>query len=192
MMRGEATEGRDCMGATPRGSGAITARPFNFLTSSSSNSSSGSFSHPSLPLSSSITGVLACLDSFMNIAMEQTEEYVHGQLKAKYGDCFIRGNNGRFVLSWQGGEEGEGGRGCGVFDLSSCCASRPFFCKVRLVAAFRSLSLKMRLRGGSSPKGQSGPYVVVKLSFNMPVASNQVVLPLITPSLFLPPFLLSH
>lgn len=30
----------------------------------------------------------------MNIAMEQTEEYVHGQLKAKYGDCFIRGNNG--------------------------------------------------------------------------------------------------
>jgi hypothetical protein len=30
----------------------------------------------------------------MNIAMEQTEEYVNGQLKAKYGDCFIRGNNG--------------------------------------------------------------------------------------------------
>jgi hypothetical protein len=33
----------------------------------------------------------------MNIAMEQTEEYVDGQLKAKYGDCFIRGNNGTFV-----------------------------------------------------------------------------------------------
>ena len=31
----------------------------------------------------------------MNIAMEQTEEYVNGQLKAKYGDTFIRGNNGR-------------------------------------------------------------------------------------------------
>lgn len=30
----------------------------------------------------------------MNIAMEQTEEYVNGQLKTKYGDCFIRGNNG--------------------------------------------------------------------------------------------------
>lgn len=29
----------------------------------------------------------------MNIAMEQTEEYEHDQLKAKYGDCFIRGNN---------------------------------------------------------------------------------------------------
>jgi hypothetical protein len=40
------------------------------------------------------SGVLACLDSFMNIAMEQTEEYQDGQLKAKYGDCFIRGNNG--------------------------------------------------------------------------------------------------
>lgn len=39
----------------------------------------------------------------MNIAMEQTEEYVQGQLKAKYGDCFIRGNNGRFVLFWCGG-----------------------------------------------------------------------------------------
>ena len=39
-------------------------------------------------------GVLACLDGYMNIAMEQTEEYVDGQLKAKYGDAFIRGNNG--------------------------------------------------------------------------------------------------
>ena len=40
------------------------------------------------------SGVLACLDGYMNIAMEQTEEYVNGQLKAKYGDTFIRGNNG--------------------------------------------------------------------------------------------------
>ena len=30
----------------------------------------------------------------MNIAMEQTEEYVNSQLKNKYGDAFIRGNNG--------------------------------------------------------------------------------------------------
>lgn len=36
-------------------------------------------------------GILACLDGYMNIAMEQTEEYVNGQLKNKYGDCFIRG-----------------------------------------------------------------------------------------------------
>ena len=34
------------------------------------------------------------MDGYMNIAMEQTEEYVNGQLKAKYGDTFIRGNNG--------------------------------------------------------------------------------------------------
>ncbi|TRZ20339.1 hypothetical protein HGM15179_006762 [Zosterops borbonicus] len=40
-------------------------------------------------------GVLACLDGYMNIALEQTEEYVNGQLKNKYGDAFIRGNNGR-------------------------------------------------------------------------------------------------
>ncbi len=40
-------------------------------------------------------GILACLDGFMNIAMEQTEEYIDGQMKNKYGDCFIRGNNGK-------------------------------------------------------------------------------------------------
>jgi len=39
-------------------------------------------------------GVLACLDGYMNIALEQTEEYVNGQLRNKYGDAFIRGNNG--------------------------------------------------------------------------------------------------
>jgi hypothetical protein len=45
-------------------------------------------------------GVLACLDGYMNIAMEQTEEFVDGQLKAKYGDCFIRGNNGECNLQY--------------------------------------------------------------------------------------------
>eukprot|EP00887_Chlorella_sp_A99_P002899 scaffold6.g2899.t1 len=42
-------------------------------------------------------GILACLDGYMNIAMEQTEEYVNGQLKNKYGDCFIRGNNVLYI-----------------------------------------------------------------------------------------------
>ena len=42
-------------------------------------------------------GVLACLDGYMNIAMEQTEEYVDGKLKNKYGDCFIRGNNVLYI-----------------------------------------------------------------------------------------------
>lgn len=32
----------------------------------------------------------------MNIALEQTEEYVNGQLTNSYGDAFIRGNNGSF------------------------------------------------------------------------------------------------
>ena len=40
-------------------------------------------------------GNLACLDGYMNIAMEQTEEYVDGELKNRYGDAFIRGNNGK-------------------------------------------------------------------------------------------------
>ena len=34
---------------------------------------------------------------YMNIALEQTEEYVHGQLKNKYGDTFIRGNNVLYI-----------------------------------------------------------------------------------------------
>jgi U6 snRNA-associated Sm-like protein LSm6 len=42
-------------------------------------------------------GVLVCLDGYMNIALEQTEEYVNGQLKNKYGDTFIRGNNVLYI-----------------------------------------------------------------------------------------------
>jgi U6 snRNA-associated Sm-like protein LSm6 len=42
-------------------------------------------------------GVLACLDGYMNIALEQTEEYAGGQLKNKYGDAFIRGNNVLYI-----------------------------------------------------------------------------------------------
>ncbi|CAH8519343.1 unnamed protein product [Schistosoma mattheei] len=38
-------------------------------------------------------GVLISLDGYMNVVLEQTEEYVDGQLKNKYGDTFIRGNN---------------------------------------------------------------------------------------------------
>lgn len=44
-----------------------------------------------------ISGVLACLDGYMNIALEQTEEYVNGQLKNKFGDAFIRGNNVLYI-----------------------------------------------------------------------------------------------
>ena len=35
----------------------------------------------------------------MNVNLEQTEEYVSGQLKATYGDAFIRGNNILYILS---------------------------------------------------------------------------------------------
>merc|ERR1719232_626194 len=42
-------------------------------------------------------GILNCLDGYMNIALEQTEEYVNGQLKKKYGDAFIRGNNVLYI-----------------------------------------------------------------------------------------------
>ncbi len=32
----------------------------------------------------------------MNIALEQTEEHVNGRVTNRYGDAFIRGNNGEF------------------------------------------------------------------------------------------------
>jgi len=46
-------------------------------------------------------GILSHLDGYMNIAMEQTEEYVHGVLKNKYGDAFIRGNNVLYISTTQ-------------------------------------------------------------------------------------------
>ena len=46
-------------------------------------------------LNSGVTyqGILAGLDEYMNIAMEQTEEYEDGKFQQRYGDVFIRGNN---------------------------------------------------------------------------------------------------
>jgi len=44
-----------------------------------------------------MVGLLTCLDGYMNVALEQTEEYVNGQLKRKYGDCFVRGNNVLYI-----------------------------------------------------------------------------------------------
>ena len=35
----------------------------------------------------------------MNIALEQTEEHVNGVVTNRYGDAFIRGNNGASGLS---------------------------------------------------------------------------------------------
>lgn len=33
----------------------------------------------------------------MNIALEQTEEHVNGVVTNRYGDAFIRGNNGVLI-----------------------------------------------------------------------------------------------
>lgn len=43
------------------------------------------------------TGILSCLDGYMNIAMEDTEEFVGGLSKGKFGDAFIRGNNVLYI-----------------------------------------------------------------------------------------------
>uniref|UniRef100_A0A0G4FXR0 Sm domain-containing protein n=1 Tax=Chromera velia CCMP2878 TaxID=1169474 RepID=A0A0G4FXR0_9ALVE len=47
-------------------------------------------------------GVLISLDGYMNIAMEQTEEYVDGVCVNKYGDAFIRGNNVLYISASRG------------------------------------------------------------------------------------------
>lgn len=39
-------------------------------------------------------GNLICLDGGMNLALEQCEEIINGQVENKYGDVYIRGNNG--------------------------------------------------------------------------------------------------
>lgn len=44
-----------------------------------------------------ISGIMVCLDGYLNIALEQAEEYVNGQLKNKYGDVMIRGNNVLYI-----------------------------------------------------------------------------------------------
>lgn len=41
------------------------------------------------------TGELQSVDGYMNIALEQTKEFVDGRLRRNYGDAFVRGNNGQ-------------------------------------------------------------------------------------------------
>ena len=36
----------------------------------------------------------------MNIALEKTQEFVHGKLRRTYGDAFVRGNNGALGGLW--------------------------------------------------------------------------------------------
>jgi U6 snRNA-associated Sm-like protein LSm6 len=40
-------------------------------------------------------GVLICLDGTMNVYLQQCEEYYEGEMKSRYADIFIRGNNGK-------------------------------------------------------------------------------------------------
>lgn len=44
-----------------------------------------------------LAGELQSVDGYMNIALEDTKEYVEGKLRRNYGDAFVRGNNGKFI-----------------------------------------------------------------------------------------------
>lgn len=61
------------------------------------------FNHSSdSPIDVLVSGLLACLDDRMNIAMEQVEEVIDGVVASRFNDAFIRGNNGnkRSILDW--------------------------------------------------------------------------------------------
>ncbi|KNC50214.1 U6 snRNA-associated Sm-like protein LSm6 [Thecamonas trahens ATCC 50062] len=47
-------------------------------------------------------GVLASLDGFMNLVLEQTEEFVNGKKTRAYGDAFLRGNNVTYISLQKG------------------------------------------------------------------------------------------
>lgn len=49
-----------------------------------------------------ITGELQSVDGYMNIALEQTKEIVDGKMRRNYGDAFVRGNNGEFLILERG------------------------------------------------------------------------------------------
>ena len=51
--------------------------------------------HSELSLIFFASGELQSVDGYMNIALEKTEELIDGKLRRKYGDAFIRGNNGK-------------------------------------------------------------------------------------------------
>lgn len=49
---------------------------------------------PTFLFSPRFSGVLVCLDGYMNIALEKAEEWAEGRCRQVHGDAFIRGNNG--------------------------------------------------------------------------------------------------
>ena len=45
-------------------------------------------------------GELQSVDGYMNIALERCTEYADGRPTRKWGDAFIRGNNGLSIRLW--------------------------------------------------------------------------------------------
>ena len=45
------------------------------------------------------TGLLVSLDETMNVVLEKADEFEIGKLKRKYEEVFLRGNNGRSLVT---------------------------------------------------------------------------------------------
>lgn len=63
----------------------------------------------------------------MNIAMEETSEWVGGVEKNRFGDAFIRGNNGELTRGRSGEREGVGGESMDEMADEMLFPARPRF-----------------------------------------------------------------
>lgn len=53
----------------------------------------------------SYKGILTSVDSYMNMQLEDTEEYVDGNLEGKMGEVLVRCNNILYVQSLESNED---------------------------------------------------------------------------------------
>ena len=50
-------------------------------------------------------GSLVCLDGFLNVVLQDAEEYQGGNSVASYGEVFLRGNNVLYINADKKGEQ---------------------------------------------------------------------------------------
>jgi len=92
----------------------------------------------STKLTLSSIGILVCLDGYMNIALENAQEWSQGIPQQSFSDIFIRGNNGKNTFQF-----------CMfVYDLFYLCSSfyKSFFVAflVRVIHSIKSGCIRTR------------------------------------------------
>lgn len=85
----------------------------------------------------------------MNIALEQTEEYVNGVLTNSYGDAFVRGNNGEHLLATAPKLRSS------ITDSSSCTRV-PWLCSILASPVHQQTVMKRTISQGTALRDQHG------------------------------------